>query len=594
MGRALSRGRRLPAGLVARAARLACGALLAVSAAAAPAASAPPPRPRLVLQVTVDQLRADLPLRCRDRWGEGGFRRLYEQGVVFPDARYGHANTETVVGHATLATGADPSVHGMVGNGWWDRDARTMQQNVDDVRYDVAGSAAAAAAAPTPGRGKGKSKGRSPAMMLAPTLADSFAEAGGGRAKVFSVSWKDRAAVPMAGRGGKAFWWSDAAGEFLSSTFHYPDGRLPAWATAWNARREADLYDGRSWTLLLPPSGYRFAAKDDQPWESPPPGIGRTFPHRYDRAALKDGYSPALAASPFGDELVVSFVRALMEAEDVGRDDVVDYVSVSLSSTDYIGHRFGPDSLEMEDQVLRVDRVLAALLEAADDAAGRGRTLVVLSADHGVGEPVEEERAEGHDAGRIVLSQVEASAPVRALEKRFGGPLVAQNSPPFVYLDDAALKRRGVDPLRVADALAAEIAKTLGVAAVLTRAQLEGRAPLHMRDGEAGVDVLRAVRRSFHPQRSGDLYVVAKPGWQIAHEGPGTLPYATGHGTPWSYDSEVPLVFAGAGLPARTIAGPADATDVAPTVAALAGVPAPAKATGHPLLVFAKPADGQR
>lgn len=562
------------------------GLLLAGAVAMPALAGGPPQRPRLVLQVTVDQLRADLPLRCRDRWGDGGFRRLYDGGVVFPDAHYGYSNTETVVGHATLATGADPAVHGMIGNAWYDRAAHAMQQNVDDPRYDVAGSPEARRADAARSSGKGKSRGRSPAMLLAPTIADSVAQAGGGKAKVFSVSLKDRAAVPLGGRSGKAFWWSDASGEFVSSTWYFPDASLPGWAAKWNARHEADRFDGRSWSLLLPASTYRFAARDDQPWELPPAGITRTFPHRYDRAELKDRFYPALAASPFADDLLASFTTALMKGEDVGRDDITDYVSVSLSATDYIGHRFGPDSLEMEDQVLRVDRVIAELLDAADDVAGRGRTLVVLSADHGVAEPVEEGLAEGHDAGRIVLSQLEASPTVLALEKRFGGKFIAQNSPPFVYLDREALARRRVDPRRVASALAAELAKAPGVAAAWTREQVESGAKLPVRDAQPGVDVSRAVRRSFHPGRSGDVYVVARPGWQIAHEGAGALPYATGHGTPWSYDTAVPLVFAGAGLPARTIAGPADPVDVAPTLAGLAGVPAPEMASGRVLVKF--------
>lgn len=569
----------VPAAPSAAALRRACVAATLVAFAVAVFASAAlaggsVPAPRLVLQVTVDQLRADLPLRCRGHWGEGGFRRFYDEGVVFTDAHFGHANTETVVGHATLATGADPSVHGMVGNAWFDRESRAMQQNVDDPRHDQVGDAAPPP--PEPGAVK-KSRGRSPAAMLAPAVADSFARGEGhAGAKVFSVSMKDRAAVPMGGRTAKSFWWSDATGEFVSSTYYYPARRLPAWARDWNGRHEADRMSGREWTLLLPPSTYRFADKDDMPWESPPPGIGRTFPHRYDRGALKAGYYAALAASPFGDELVAGFVRALLQAEDVGRDDVVDYVSVSLSSSDYIGHRFGPDSLEMEDQVLRVDRVLAQLMKAADEAAGPGRTLFVLSADHGVAEPVEERLAEGHDAGKVVLSQLLAGDGVRELEKRFGGPFVSQAWPPYVYLDDDALRRRGIEPEKAARALAAEIAKAPGVDAVFTRGQVEhGELPR--------TEVARAVRRGFHPGRSGDLHVVAKPGWQIAHEGPNTLPYATGHGTPWDYDSSVPLVFAGAGLPAKVVGRRVDLTDVAPTIAALAGVPAPARATGRPL-----------
>src|SRR5205085_4809 len=197
---------------------------------------------------------------------------------------------------------------------------------------------------------------------------------------VFAASLKDRAAVPMAGFAGKALWFSDASGEFISSSYYYPDGKLPAWAASWNGSHRANRYDGRSWTLLLPRKTYRFAAGDDKPWEVPPSGMTRTFPHRFDRSRLGDGFYPALEASPFGDELVVDFTRALLRAEHLGRDGVVDFLSVSLSSNDYVGHRYGPDSLEMEDEVLRVDRMIADLMRAADEVAGPGHTLFVLTA----------------------------------------------------------------------------------------------------------------------------------------------------------------------------------------------------------------------
>ncbi|HEY2773485.1 MAG TPA: alkaline phosphatase family protein [Candidatus Binatia bacterium] len=540
-------------------------------------AGATAPKVRLILQITVDQLRADLPLRIRDRWTKDGFRRLYENGAVFTEAHHGHANTETIVGHATLATGADPSVHGMIGNTWLDRTTGAMHYNIEDPAYDVVGNDGAAVPVAGHAEAGRPCRSRSPLALLAPTLAEQVA-ASDGRAKVFAVSLKDRAAVPMAGRAGKAFWWSDATGEFISSSYYFPDHRLPAWAVAWNAKHGADHLDGQAWTLLLDPSTYVERAKDDMPWEVPPAGMSRVFPHRLDRSVLGKSYYAAVEASPFGDDLELDFVRRLMRAEGLGRDDVTDYLSVAFSANDYIGHRYGPDSLEIEDELLRLDRAIAKLLETADEYAGKGRTLVVLTADHGIAEPVDELRAEGKDAGHVVLSEIEKSDGILRLEKRFGRDFIRRQWPPYVYLDTDALKRRHVDPETAARALAFELAKAPGVAAAFTREQIEsGQLPK--------TDVARAVARSFYSNRSGDIHVVPKPGWQISFEGETATQFATGHGTPWDYDTHVPLVFEGAGVPHVTVDRRVETVDVAPTLAALAGVPAPARATGHALIV---------
>ncbi|HXC51659.1 MAG TPA: alkaline phosphatase family protein [Candidatus Limnocylindrales bacterium] len=573
-----------------RAATSVLAMLLAARAGGIAAAADKPPATRLVVEIIVDQLRGDLALRSRDRWSSGGFRRLYEQGAVFSDAHHGHANTETIVGHATLATGADPSVHGMVGNVWLDRAKGDPHYNIEDSASEIVGSDSR----PGPGKDGDKGdkagaatgtnghadvskpcRGRSPQTMLAPTIADSVAQAGRGKAKVFAVSLKDRAAVPMGGHTGKALWMSDATGQFESSSYYYPDRKLPAWVVSWNKAHHADHYDGKSWKLLLPAKTYRFIGKDDQPWESPPAGMTRTFPHRFDRSRLGDGFYPALEASPFGDDLLVDFTRALIHSEHLGHDSVVDYLSVSFSSNDYIGHRYGPDSLEMEDEVLRIDRRIAELMKAADDAAGSGHTLFVLTADHGVAEPPEELAAQKIDGGHILLSAAENTAAAVKIAKRVGTGFI-RRWPPYIYLDRDALLSHGIEPEAAERSVAAEIAKLPGVAFAFTRGDIQGgKLPDTL--------VARSAARSFHPERSGDIHVVAKPGWQISFELPTSSQFATGHGTPWDYDTFVPLIFCGPGVPHAVIDRRVDATDVAPTIAALIGVPAPARATGDVL-----------
>ncbi|MFN2377070.1 MAG: alkaline phosphatase family protein [Candidatus Binatia bacterium] len=530
---------------------------------------------RVVLQITVDQLRADLALGVRDRWSPGGFRWLYDKGAVFSNAHHAHANTETIVGHATLATGADPAVHGMIGNVWFDRGTDLLRTNVEDARFATIGD-------PTPSNADGghpgqarSSRGRSPEALLAPTIADAIAAAGGGQAKVFAVSLKDRAAVPMAGRSGKALWWSDATGEFVSSTYYYPEARLPDWVQAWNRTKVADRLNGRSWKLLLDRDDY-VTVHDDMPWEEPPVGMSRMFPHRLDRGMLGLGFYSAVGASPFGDDLLLQFTRELLTREDIGRDDVTDYLSVGFSSCDFIGHRFGPSSLEYEDAVVRIDRTIAALLRAADEVAGPGRTLVVLSSDHGIAEAPEALMAAGRDAGLVWLSAIERTEGVRQLNAKFGGRLVRSRWTPYVYLDVDALRAHGVDREDAARELAVEIQKAPGVEAAFTRGQIiDNKLP--------NTDVARAVRRNFHAERSGDIHVVPKEGWQIAYEGDSKVRFATGHGTPWRYDTWVPIVFAGPGVKRTVVKRRVETIDVAPTIAALLGVQTPSGATGKVL-----------
>ena len=293
--------------------------VVAVAAAwtLAPVASATDNLPRLVLQITVDQLRGDLINRYASGFGDGGFRYLLSNGVVYGNAHHDHANTETIVGHTTLSTGAYPAVHGMIGNIWFDSNSGEIIYNVEDPRYPVL----------TPGAGvdddteidptqkAASSDGRSPAAILVSTFADEFAQYFGPQAKVFAVSVKDRGAISFAGHAGTAYWFSKASGEFVTSSFYMDE--YPAWVSDWNSQGHVARYDGTSWDLLLDRERYSFAERDDQPWEIDFPGYGRTFPHAF--GSVGDTYfTTLLTLSPVGDELTLDFAKALITAEDLG------------------------------------------------------------------------------------------------------------------------------------------------------------------------------------------------------------------------------------------------------------------------------------
>ena len=374
--------------------------------------------PKLVLQITVDQLRGDLIDRYRAGLGEGGFKRLLANGVYYANAHHRHANNETIVGHTTLSTGADPGVHGMVANLWFDRDSGATFYNVQDPDYPLVGAEGVDADSEIdPTQRAATTDGRSPRNILTSTIGDEIRMHYGPEAKVFGVSVKDRGAISFAGHAGQAYWFSKAEGRFVTSTFYrdaYPD-----WVGDWEEKGLVGSYANTDWTLTLPQDQYLFGDRDDQMWETDFPGFGRTFPHNFGPADSKY-YTTLLTLSPAGDEITVDFAKALMTAEGVGQDDVPDFMAVSLSSTDYVGHIFGPSSLEAEDNFKRLDAVLADLLAFVDTTVGLENTLVVLSADHGAPEAPGYLATVGIQAKTFLFDAAEVSEGMTRLKERLG------------------------------------------------------------------------------------------------------------------------------------------------------------------------------
>ena len=286
---------------------------LATSACLIAGTGAAQERPRLVLQITVDQLRGDLIDRYRVGMGDSGFARLERGGVVFANAHHSHANTETIVGHTTLSTGAEPAVHGMVANLWFDRTAGTQFYNVQDADYPLVGAAGVDASSEIdPTQRAATTDGRSPRNILSSTISDEIALHYGPASKIFGVSVKDRGAIAMAGHAGQAYWFSKAEGRFVTSTFYRDD--YPEWIGEWQTNGLVASYAGQDWTLLGDLDKYQFGDRDDQPWETDFPGFGRTFPHSW--GAADDKYfTTRLTLSPAGDEITVDFAKALIAAE---------------------------------------------------------------------------------------------------------------------------------------------------------------------------------------------------------------------------------------------------------------------------------------
>jgi hypothetical protein len=532
---------------------LACGA--PGRPAARPSAAQAPRPPRLIVQITVDQLRGDLLERHADRYGPGGLARFLEGGLVYTAAHYAHAATETAVGHATLFSGALPRDHGVVANDWYDPAQGRSRAAVEDPGSHLLGH---------PDRA-----GASPRALRATTLGDQLRLASGGTALVFGASIKDRAAIFSAGHGGKAVWFDDESGAFVSSDYYY--ATMPSWLVAFNALRLADAYKGQSWELLLPADAYRAPA--ELPYARSYGQLGHGFPH----ALGSDGgasFYRTLKRTPFADELTSALVEALFEAEPLGRDAVPDLLAISFSATDYIGHVFGPESREAEDDLLRLDRVLARLFGVLLRRVPERELLIVLSSDHGAPDSPEHLQRLGVPAGRHDVVALLARLN-DALEQRFGqgNRFVLEFVNPALWLDEAAIAHAGLSVETVEQALVELVQREPGFALALARSDLaRGSVP----PGAAQ----ERVQNSFDRERSGHVYLVPQPGWLLAGD---AAQLGSMHGSPHAYDTHVPIAFWGHGVRAARVSRRVDPRDIAVTLAALLRVNPPSAASGTPL-----------
>ena len=532
--------------------------------------------PRLVLQITVDQLRGDLPTRYYERLGEGGFRYLLEEGVVYRNAHHAHANTETIVGHTTLATGAHPAGHGMVGNLWFDREAGLTTYNVEDARYPLltVGADVDEDTEIDPTQRAARSEGRSPSAILVSTFSDELRSYSNGRSKAIGVSVKDRGAISMAGHAGTAYWFSKASGEFVTSRYYMDD--YPDWVDDFNSGKPAQRFANTAWTLLHDQDTYLFGDSDDRDWETDVAGFGNTFPHSFG-----DGSSPYfttwLTLSPAGDQLVLDFAKQAIVNESLGADDIPDYLSVSFSSTDYVGHVFGPSSLEGEDNILQLDRTLAELFAYIDEHVGLSNTLIVLSADHGGPDTPGYLNGLNIPAGYVDPEAWDREAAIERIKSQFDieGELIGAYDHPYVYFAGEVSNDPDIDQRALEEAVVGELMKFPGVSlAISSTALRSGDLPAN--------EVIDSVVRNFHPKRSGDIYLVFEPNWFI-NDFDG-LVVASTHGSPWNYDSYVPIFFAGHQLVPQSIDRRVLTVDIAATLAAYLGTRMPSGAVGNPLV----------
>ena len=536
-------------------------------------------RPRLVLLIVVDQFRYDYFERFGDLFAAGGLRRLLRDGASWVNANYDHMPTYTAPGHATLMTGAWPAETGIVANDWPDRDEGRFLSSVTDTTK----TAVLLGGAPT-------DEVSSPRRLMASTLGDELRLQTNGRSKVIGISSKARSAILPAGRhANAAYWFNQSTGRMVSSNYYFD--QLPAWVQAYNETRPADKFFGARWERLLPESEYlKRAGADSPPWENIGEVKGDTnaFPHTVTGGSSKPDFNFYLALdyTPYSNDLLLSFAEQAITNERLGEDEETDFLSVSFSANDYVGHRYGPYSQELMDITLRVDRSIAALLDFVNSKVGLQNTTVIFTADHGVAPVPEHAITLGLPGGRIrgddVLREMR-----KKISERFN-PKGAQPDPTAdyvqkfgdrdgfyngnLYLNADALKRDGVRQDEVERTACEGALAVQGISRCFTRTQLQSGAI------SPADPVARRVLHGFYPRRSGDVIVVYEAFKYLGDFIPAT------HGSPYSYDTHVPLVIMGQNFAPGSYAQEATPADIAPTLATVLGVQAPSNTTGRVLI----------
>ncbi len=520
-------------------------------------------RPRLVVVLVVDQMRADYLERFADLY-RGGLARLRTQGALFNEAHVQHALTWTAPGHASVSTGTHPSQHGVIENDWYDRRAQRTVYAADDPQSRLV---AAGDRAPSP-------DGRSPAQLLRPGLGD-WLKSQVPRARVFSVALKDRASVMLGGQHpDRAYWYDGAAGGYVSSTW-YGDA-LPAWVAEFNRSGAVHRRFAEGWQRAAEPAVYERSGLDRVDAEHD--GVRTELPHVFDDSTPKarEAFFKELPWTPFGDELTLTFAARLVREEGLGADDDPDVLFVSCSSADYIGHRYGPTSHEAQDYYLRLDGYLGEFLATLDAQVGAGRYVLAMTADHGA-LPLPEVLARGgQKAARRVVAD-EHGARVKSLVRAAVGALGLPESALLhvgedgVWLDVAAAEAQGVPAARLRAAVAEQLRTLDFVAETFTADALAS-------EGSADTPYLARYRRSFLRERSADVVMRYKEWALVPAQARGT-----GHGSPYRYDTHVPVLFFGGPVVAKTLDRPVGTVDVAPTLAELLAIAAPVGLDGRSL-----------
>jgi predicted AlkP superfamily pyrophosphatase or phosphodiesterase len=514
----------------------------------------PPDKPRLVIGIVVEELKYDQLEKFRDKLGENGIKRLINEGTYFKNASYEYMLTQSAPGHATISTGAEPSFHGITSDEWYVPLKNELINCTRDATVNSVG-------------GSFESGLHSPVNLLVSTFSDELQMSTNKKSKAFGVGLRESSAIFSAGHAANAaYWFDNTTGTWMSSTYYI--NSLPTWVNDFNAMKFSDSYLNSTWSLLRPAKYYADCLPDSNSFEA---GFNKInyFPYDLKKIRAKNDYS-LLRETPFGNSLTANFAIRLIQNEQLGKDDITDYLSICFSATDYIGHRFGPSSVEMGDAILRLDDDIKNLLTYLNDSIGKKNVLIYFTAAHGISEiPTVLEK------NRIPSGYFQQNQALQLLRSYLNavygeGDWVKGYSERQIFLNRTLIEDARLSLDDVQKKVARFLVQFTGVEAAYPYSAFEAN--------DFGNGNLKRIINNFSPQRSGDVIVILNPGW-VEKESD----YVTNHNSPWEYDSHVPLIWYGWTVNKSIVTRKVNMTDIAATLSTLCKVPYPNACTGEPM-----------
>lgn len=512
-------------------------------------------RPKIVVGIVVDQMRWDFLYRYYDRYGDDGFKRLLKEGFSCENTFINYLPSYTGVGHAAVFTGSVPAINGITGNNWIDQQSGKTVYCTDDSTVQTVGSTSAA----------GK---MSPRNLWTSTITDELRLATNNEAKVVGVSLKDRASILPAGHmANGAFWLDDATGDFITSTYYME--ALPEWVKSFNRDEKVSRLMEKPWKTLYPIDTYKNSTEDQKPYEGMFEGeTSSTFPHD-----LKTAYAhkkSSFRSTPFGNTLILDFAKAAIAGYSLGQGNTTDFLTVNFASTDYVGHQFGPNAMEIEDTYLRLDKELGEFFKYLDAEIGEGNYMVFLTADHGAAHAAEFMR-ENKLPGGLWNSKAIKEELNRKLAETYGVEGIIRAVMNYqVHFEWPILEKNDLDIEKIKDTAIAALKQHRDILYAIDIEDTNSQ-PIPK-------PVRRNIINGYHFKRSGSIQFALKPGYIDTLSKTGTT-----HGSGYPYDMRIPLVFMGWGIESGVTHAPVFITDIAPTIAALLHIQVPNGSVGQPV-----------
>lgn len=505
-------------------------------------------KPKLVVGIVVDQMRYEYLYRYADRYSENGFKKLMGEGFNCRNHQYHYASTVTGPGHAHVYTGSVPAISGIVGNSWYNKQDGTVEYVVSDTAQSTVGD------------GSASTGQMSPENLKVTTITDQLRIANQFKSKVVGVAIKDRGAILPAGHTGAAYWYDAGTGNWVSSTYYMKV--LPSWLNTYNAQKNPEKYASQPWNTLYDISTYVNSEEDDQPYESKlSSDMKAVFPHKF----LKK----EIATTPYGNTITLDIAIEALKNEGLGKDEITDMLAISFSSPDYVGHYFGPQSVEIEDVYLRLDGEIERLLNTLDQEVGKGNYTVFLTADHAVAEIPAYARKHNLPSGLFTGNELQKKANDILSAKYGDNKWIISQENYELYLNKSLLLEKNLTIDQVKNTIKSEMILMDGIYNVINLSEVGSESiPTFYKEKLLNI---------YNPKRSGEIMILIEPGWMDGYT------KGTTHGSMYAYDTHVPMLWYGWGIPKGETTRTTYIADIAPTVAELLHILEPSGSVGEPI-----------